>query len=36
MACSTQVEPQLKLIKQLFTKNTAPCKLVRGSIGGDA
>src|SRR3989338_6231827 len=27
---------QLKFIKRLFTKNTAPCKLVRGSIGGDA
>ena len=26
---------QLKFFWQLFTKNTAPCKLVRGSIGGD-
>ena len=30
------VGPQLKFLWQLFTKNTAPCELVRGCIGGDA
>ena len=28
--------PQRKISCQLFTKNTAPCELVRGCIWGDA
>ena len=27
---------QRKSLWRLFTKNTAPCELVRGGIGGDA
>jgi hypothetical protein len=30
------VGPQRKIPWQLFTKNTAPCELVRVCIGGDA
>jgi hypothetical protein len=30
------VGPQLKFLWQLFIKNTAPCELARGCIGGDA
>ncbi|OHA19466.1 MAG: hypothetical protein A2836_02255 [Candidatus Taylorbacteria bacterium RIFCSPHIGHO2_01_FULL_45_63] len=29
------VGPQLKYAWRLFIKNTAPCELVRGCIGGD-
>ena len=36
-AVSTSVErPQRMSLHRLFIKNTAPCELVRGCIGGDA
>ncbi len=34
-ACLSQERPQLKNPWRLFIKNTAPCELVRGCIGGD-
>lgn len=34
-ACVAIRRPQRKIPWQLFTKNTAPCELVRGCIGGD-
>ena len=34
-ACPSQEGPQLKYPWRLFIKNTAPCELVRGCIGGD-
>ena len=34
-ACPSQDGPQRKSPWRLFTKNTAPCELVRGCIGGD-